>query len=351
MKAFVLILVLGSYLNFGVLGSKYSRTVNDPKKDTRDDAGVEFSIAKLNKVWEKAIRLQLAPVKQAELHSDLEIQEKDELHWKKLKAEGMDEEGEKEAKLRHNFNVILARYGLDGKKDTRNLESNFLKDHDNTDTNMFEDPRLDKLWSKAKTSGKFSEEELQNLNREFQHHKDKVQEYNIVMETVSRTEDVFKNEISPSEMEIKEHVLYEKHAALKEKLRSINQGFERLRKISHHGFDVDSEFKEPRVAELWDMAKERNFTDDELESFKEELMHFETKVEKHKHYQEQLELSHQKLKHVEALGYEEHMVRNKEKYTKLSEKTREMGYKTQFRSDVNSLSVCGGCRPRLTETD
>lgn len=57
MKAFVLILVLGSYLNFGVLGSKYSRTVNDPKKDTRDDAGVEFSIAKLNKVWEKAIRV------------------------------------------------------------------------------------------------------------------------------------------------------------------------------------------------------------------------------------------------------------------------------------------------------
>lgn len=327
MKAFVFTLLLGYYLNLGVIGNKYSRTVNEPKKDSGDDRSVDFRIAKLNQVWEKALRLQLAPVKQAELHSDLKIQEKDELHWKKLKAEGVDEDGEKEAKLRRNFNVILTKYGLDGKKDTRNLESNFLKDHDNRDSDMFEDPRLDKLWSKAKTSGKFSEEELQNLNREFQHHKDKVQEYNIVMETVSRTEDVFKNVISPSEMEIKEHVLHEKHSELKEKLRNINQGFERLRKISHHGFDVDSEFKEPRVAELWDMAKEGNFTDDELESFKEELRHFETKVEKHKHYQEQLELSHQKLKHVEALGDKEHMVRNKEKYTKLAEKTREMGYK------------------------
>lgn len=47
------------------------------------------------------------------------------------------------------------------------------------------------LWSfdpQAKTSGKFSEEELQSLQREFQHHKDKINEYNIVMDTVSRTE-------------------------------------------------------------------------------------------------------------------------------------------------------------------
>lgn len=48
--------------------------------------------------------MQMPPVRQAELHSDLKIQEKDELQWKKLKAEGMDENGEREAKLRRNFN-------------------------------------------------------------------------------------------------------------------------------------------------------------------------------------------------------------------------------------------------------
>lgn len=48
--------------------------------------------------------MQLAPVRLSELHSDLKIQEKDELQWKKLKAEGMDEDGEREAKLRRNFN-------------------------------------------------------------------------------------------------------------------------------------------------------------------------------------------------------------------------------------------------------
>lgn len=48
--------------------------------------------------------MSLSPVRQAELHSDLKMQEKEELHWKKLKAEGLDQDGEKEAQLRRNFN-------------------------------------------------------------------------------------------------------------------------------------------------------------------------------------------------------------------------------------------------------
>lgn len=48
--------------------------------------------------------MPLSAVRQAELHSDLKIQEKDELQWKKLKAEGLDQNGEKEAQLRRSFN-------------------------------------------------------------------------------------------------------------------------------------------------------------------------------------------------------------------------------------------------------
>ncbi|KAL1023924.1 hypothetical protein UPYG_G00049030 [Umbra pygmaea] len=319
-------------LCFGVggLAGKYSRELNDQTNSQPSNDGkntVEFRVAKLNQVWEKAIRMELPPVRQAELHSDLKIQEKDELQWKKIKAEGLDENGEREAKLRRSFNVILAKYGMDGKKDTRILESNNLKDHVGTEGDVFDDPRLDKLWNKAKISGKFSEEEMSSLRREFQHHKDKIREYNIVMDTVSRTEEIHKNVISPIEGDVKEHVLHQKHTDLKDKMRDLNQGFERLRKLSHEGFSEDSEFKEPRVMELWDMAKRANLTEDELDSLKEELKHFETKVEKHSHYQEQLELSHQKLRHVEALGDKDHILRNKEKYNSLAEKTREMGYK------------------------
>lgn len=320
-------LVVALCLSGGVIAGKYSREFNELKQSGGDGQTVEFRIARLNQVWEKAKRTQLSPVRLSELHSDLKLQEKDELQWKKLKAEGLDENGEKEAQLRRNFNVILAKYGMDGKRDTRPLESNSLKDHDTKEGDIFDDPRLDKLWNKAQSSGKFSNEELLSLKREFQHHKDKIHEYNIFMDTVSRTEEIHKNVISPLEGDAKEHVLHQKHTDLKQKMRDLSQGFERLRKLSHEGFTQDSEFREPRVIELWEAAKRANLSDDELDSLKEELRHFETKVEKHSHYQEQLELSHQKLRHVESLGDKEHIKRNQEKYETLAEKTREMGYK------------------------
>lgn len=38
---------------------------------------------------------------------------------------------------------------MDGKKDNRALDSNNLKDHDAKVGEIFEDPRLDKLWNKV----------------------------------------------------------------------------------------------------------------------------------------------------------------------------------------------------------
>ncbi|XP_015266887.1 PREDICTED: alpha-2-macroglobulin receptor-associated protein [Gekko japonicus] len=304
---------------------RYSREANDPAPP----AAAEFRVAKLDQLWGKARRLHLSAVKLAELHSDLKIQEKDELSWKKLKAEGLDEDGEKEARLRRSLHVIMAKYGLDGKKDAQLGDTNYIKG--GLENDVLDDPRLEKLWSKAKASEKFSAEELEKLWREFKHHKEKVHDYHLLLETVSRTEDISKNVIDPLEEEeaLKEELLHQKHRELKEKMQSINQGFERLRRVSHQGYDASSEFEEPRVTDLWDMAKLGNFTEQELESLREELKHFEAKVEKHHHYQKQLELSHEKLKHVEGTGEKEQLSRSQEKYAVLEEKTKELGYKVK----------------------
>ncbi|XP_037685239.1 alpha-2-macroglobulin receptor-associated protein [Choloepus didactylus] len=321
----LLVLLLGPAPAAGH-GGKYSREKNEPGPPPRREPGDEFRMEKLNQLWEKAKRLQLSPVKLSELHVDLKMQERDELSWKKMKAEGLDEDGEKEAKLVHSLSVILAKYGLDGKKDAQVGSSNSVSG----DEDRLEDPRLEKLWHKAKTSGKFSSEELEKLWRELKHHKEKVHEYNVLMETVSRTEETHENVISPSETgPAKEAVLHSKHAELKDRLRAINQGFDRLRRVSHRGYEADSEFEEPRVIDLWDMAKSANFTEKELESFREELKHFEAKIEKHNHYQKELEISHEKLKHVENFGDREHLTRKKEKYALLEEKTKELGYKVK----------------------
>ncbi|XP_006875387.1 PREDICTED: alpha-2-macroglobulin receptor-associated protein [Chrysochloris asiatica] len=321
--SFVLLLLLGPALAAGH-GGKYSREKNEPQK--REPEG--FRMEKLNQLWEKAQRLHLSPVRLAELHADLKLQDRDELNWKKLKLEGLDEDGEKEARLIRSLNVILAKYGLDGRKDTQLVDTNFLRD--GAEDEGLQDPRLEKLWHKAKTSGKFSNEELEKLRRELKHHREKVHEYNVLLETLSRTEEIHKNVISPSDMtHLKEEVLQSRHAELKDKLRAINQGFDRLRKVSHQGYGTESEFEEPRVIELWDMAKSANFTDKELEAFREELKHFEAKVDKQQHYQQQLRLSHQKLRHVEREGDPEHLSRSRQKYALLEEKAKELGYKVK----------------------
>ncbi|XP_032349082.1 alpha-2-macroglobulin receptor-associated protein [Camelus ferus] len=323
----LLLLLLGPWSAAGH-GGKYSREKNEPQPLSKREPGGEFRMEKLSQLWEKAQRLGLTPVKLSELHADLKIQERDEFKWKKLKAEGLDEDGEKEAKLIRSLNVILAKYGLDGRKDARAVSSNFLS-HDAQDDSL-EDPRLEKLWHKAKTSGKFSSENLDRLWREFQHYQDKVHEYNVLLETLSGTEEVRENVVSPADMtRVKEEVLQSRHAELKDKLRDVSQGFERLRKVSHQGYGAQAEFEEPRVMDLWDLARAANFSEKELESFREELKHFEAKIEKHNHYQKQLEISHQKLKHVESFGDPEHISQNKERYALLEEKTKQLGYKVK----------------------
>lgn len=48
----------------------------------------------------------------------------------------------------------------------------------------------------------------------------------------------------------KEELLHSKHSELKEKLHSINQGFERLRRVSHQGYDPTS----GTVPSLWHLV-------------------------------------------------------------------------------------------------
>lgn len=55
LQCFVLVLCLC----VGALAGKYSREVNEPRAVDGDGRTVEFRIAKLNQVWEKAIRVSL----------------------------------------------------------------------------------------------------------------------------------------------------------------------------------------------------------------------------------------------------------------------------------------------------
>ncbi|KAK2115340.1 hypothetical protein P7K49_005966 [Saguinus oedipus] len=60
--------------------------------------------------------------------------------------------------------------------------------------------------------------------------------------------------------------------------------------------------------------------------FQEELKHFEAKIEKHNHYQKQLEIAHEKLRHAESVGDGERVSRSREKHALLEGRTKELGY-------------------------
>lgn len=52
--------------------------------------------------------------------------------------------------------------------------------------------------------------------------------------------EIHKNVISPLEGDTKEPEIHKKHTDLKQKMRDLSHGFERLRKLSHEGFTEDS---------------------------------------------------------------------------------------------------------------
>ncbi|XP_078192600.1 LOW QUALITY PROTEIN: alpha-2-macroglobulin receptor-associated protein [Callithrix jacchus] len=315
-------------------GGKYSREKNQPEPPPKRESQEEFRMEKLNQLWEKARRLHLPPVRLAKLHADLKMQERDELAWKKLKLKGLDEDGRSE--LIRNLNVILAKYGLDGKKDTRQVTSNSLSD---TQEDGLDDPRLEKLWHKAKTSGKFSSEELDELWREFLHHKEKVHEYNVLLDSLSRTEEIHENVISPSDLsDIKGDVLHSRHMELKERLHGINQGLDHLGRLSHQGYDTEAEFEEPRVIDLWDLAQSANLTEKDLEALREELKPFEAKIEKHNHYQKQLHIAHEKLRHAESVGDGELVSRSLEKHALLEGQTKQLRPSYTVKKHLQDLS-------------
>ena len=77
--------------------------------------------------------------------------------------------------------------------------------------------------------------------------------------------------------------------------RDIRDGFDRLHRIAAKG-PKSEEFVEPKVQGLWKLALETDFTPDELESLKVELLHYEKRLLKLRHLQPEAALgnSHKK---------------------------------------------------------
>ncbi|XP_032808479.1 alpha-2-macroglobulin receptor-associated protein isoform X1 [Petromyzon marinus] len=243
----------------------------------------EFRVAKIEQAWNKAQRIQLSAVQLSDLHGELRLLERQELS---VKRDGHVEEQQRE-QLNRNLLAVLARYGLDGgKKENFGLNSNRLMEFG--DSKPFRDPKLNKMWEKARGSGRFENAgDLERLERDFHLHDERIQEYEaMVIQSTGRNMNTVDGAGIPDKQ-------------LKEERSKLHNSLQRLRELMSMGY-VNNEFTEPVAMELWEMAQQANLSEKELHDVKEELLTLERISEKHSHFREQLQVSHEKLQHAKA---------------------------------------------------
>ncbi|XP_015111684.1 alpha-2-macroglobulin receptor-associated protein [Diachasma alloeum] len=261
-----------------------------------------YRMAKLNLLWTKA-KHRLTDPKLQSLFSELKLHDKAEVAYKHYRADGKDEEGLEEARLRKKLIGIMSTYGL-LEHFAATDDPELLKHHKalNDGSNyaakeVFEDKRLNQLWAKAEKAG-FTHEELEALKEEFVHHQEKVDEYMSLLKDVEGPDpEAYKNSVdeeheSWNEIDHKEeesNSVYPKKVdyiatanLLREKHIEIKSGYDNLDRLTAQGKN-HQEFVEPKVQGLWRIAKKAQFTKDELASLKEELRHYETRLLKLRH--------------------------------------------------------------------
>ncbi|CAG4970065.1 unnamed protein product [Parnassius apollo] len=280
--------------------NKYGRSANEKNKSEVDFRTLQkpFRMNKLNILWTKA-QQRLTEPKLKSLYSDLMIQDKEEITYKRVKSEGGDKEGLKEADLRQKLTNIMNVYGLREHFDDKNIGRQKMDPAHNSamddyiNRSLFKDKKLNMLWSKAEASG-FTPEELSALREEFTHHQEKIDQYYDLLGNVE-TEgyEGFKNAVNEEEIENFNEVNLEtnevpskdfvdKANLLREKHRALRDGYDRLHRIAARG-PTNKEFIEPKVQGLWRIAAAANFTVDELASLKVELQHYESRLLKLRH--------------------------------------------------------------------
>ena len=248
--------------------NKYSASANgfypDSKGPIKSYAGVEnpFRMQKVNLLWEKS-RTKLTESKLEKLYSELKVQDKDELTLKKLRGEGSDKDGSKEAEVRKKFNSIMLSYGLGGTPDNTDSPQTPAKA-------LFKDKKLQRLWDKAEQAGLVGEE-LIALQEEFKHHQRKVDEYNTLLELVGDRDSKRYNEIK-KELKDEEFDIRDTNEVTR-KAKEMKQDYDRLHRLATNQGE-EHQFGEPKVAGLWKLALMAKFEPEELESLREELVRF-----------------------------------------------------------------------------
>ncbi|KAL5283178.1 LRPAP1 family protein [Megaselia abdita] len=306
--------------------NKYSKEANIPKEQYDPDfRNIEnpFRMAKCNLVWSKAVH-RLTEPKLKSLYLQLNLYDQDLLSHKQSKQ--LDKEGRIEADLRSKLINIMTQFGLlehfnetDDKENLKKynksrVDKNKKKSSDSyKNKSLFKDIKLNSLWEKAEVAG-FTTDELNALKEEFIHHQDKIDVYYSLLDDVGNNvpKKNLENAINEDEIDdfneidhkAVDHInsrpkINDIHSQdnndLRDHHRGIKDNIDRLERVVSRGPN-SKDFVEPRVQALWRDALNTSFSQKELESLRDELMHYEARLLKLRHLHVEHALSREKHK-------------------------------------------------------
>jgi len=247
-----------------------------------------FRMRKVNLVWEKA-RIKMTHAKLKVLFYELKLHDKEELALKKLKAEYGDKDGLREAEVRKRFNGILNHYGLGKSNNEAEAKEDEVKKKAADNLRLFKDKKLDRLWEKARQSEEMREEDLKILKMEFEHYQEKMDQYNRLMEIKGRDpldQNRRKNTIDDLDefeaaFEADEETVKHVNALEGDEMKKdLKRHYAKIKRMATEGAQNAPAFHEPKVAGLWKLAQEAEFSQKELDSLRTELKHYEHRLQK-----------------------------------------------------------------------
>jgi len=295
-------------LTFPILGqkSKYGKEANlkymtdiDPLlgADNKDLMRQEkpFRTQKVNMIWQKS-KKHVSEANIQPLFADLLIQDREQLKAKKIMADGNGEDGEVQAATRQKLMDIMKKYGIyeimEGGPHGVSSENEVIKENiakqDGHKMDSVVEKKVDRLWKMAKQGG-FSDSELADLKKELDHHEKRMEEFRLVRDELDIVMKRHENAIDTMPKHERTEMKRKLDKQAKEKYNNMMDRFLDLEGKISQKIHNDGEFQEDRVVQLWNYAKRANFSDEELSSLKQELYHYEVKIKKHKHFQDELD--------------------------------------------------------------
>lgn len=267
-----------------------------------------FRMQKLNIIWEKA-KTKLDGKALKNLHEDMKHQDANEIALKKLKADHHDKDGLREAQVRKEFRALMRKYSIEWEdkniagKDINNKPADSNAGAEVHEKPLFKDKKVDKLWKKAK-KGDLNEEQLKILKEELKHYEEKMSQYHHMISELhskkhkekarqesleNHIDEVLGQEEIEKELKVEEtsKTVEAKHRELKDEYRRLSDA---VFNATVNGQKLKGgEFEEERASKLWSLALKSDFTDEELETLRDELLHFQTRIQKLNFFRAQLE--------------------------------------------------------------